>query len=372
MKPKTARYLRVLSHDFRQFSGELSVYIIKTLHLQFIKFEAGKSVFVTALYKQRGRLANKLMHSGMAGLTAFGAIIAPVVAQEFPGLQGNGVDPWDIQSPSSVLSASTQDPEIATSISTKDYRDKIIEYTVQEGDTVSTIAEKFNVSSDTIRWENDLKSKDSIKQGQTLKILPVTGVSHKVGKGDTVYSIAKKYDTDPQGIVNFPFNTFVNDETFELAVGQTLIVPEGIIKDVVQWQPVARARQVTPDAGTVVASGSFVWPTAGKITQNFSWYHKAIDVANKAAPGVLAADSGKVVTAGWSSVGYGNHVVIDHGNGYRTLYAHMSKLYVVAGQSVGRGAALGQMGSTGRSTGTHLHFEVIHNGVYLNPLSVLR
>lgn len=372
MKPKVARNISFLSRDFRQFSGELAIFTLKTLHLQFVKFESGKSIFVTALYKQRGKLANKLMHSGMAGLTAFGAIIAPVVAQEFPGLQGNGVDPWDIQSPSSVLSASTQDPEIATSISTKDYRDKIIEYTVAEGDTVSTIAEKFNISTDTIRWENDLKSKDAIKVGQALKILPVTGVSHKVSKGDTVNSIADKYDTDAQQIVSFPFNTFEDDETFRLSVGQVLIVPDGIIKDVPQWQPVARVRQVTPDAGTVVASGSFVWPTAGKITQNFSWYHKALDIANKSAPGVLAADSGKVVAAGWSSVGYGNHVVIDHGNGYRTLYAHMSRLYVVVGQSVGRGAALGQMGSTGRSTGTHLHFEVIHNGVYLNPWSVLR
>lgn len=355
--------------ELKFFASELAQYLIRNLHLSFLRFEEGKGVFVTALYRQRGKLARRLMHSGMAGLAALGMMIAPVIAQEFPG---RSVDPWDIPTSTSVLSATTEDPETTTLVSDK-VRDKIIQYTVQEGDTVSTIAEKFGISEDTIRWQNNLKSKDSIKVGQNLEILPVTGISHKVSKGDTVYSISKRYDTSAQAIVDFPYNSFVNDETFELAIGQVVIVPDGVKPADILWSPIARVRQITPDAGTVVASGAFVWPTGGTITQRFAWYHKGIDIANKGGPGVLAADSGKVIVAGWvDGYGYGNRVIIDHGNGYRTLYAHLSQVYVVPGQTVARGNSIGKMGSTGRSTGVHLHFEVIQGGNYLNPLNVLR
>jgi murein DD-endopeptidase MepM/ murein hydrolase activator NlpD len=364
------RQIAAFLDNLMLFVFELTKFLLHTFHLQFIKFETHKGNFVTALYKQRGKLAQKLMHSGMAGITALGVMIAPIIAQELPG---RSVDPWNLPSTTQVLSASIEDQSTATVFSDK-LRGETIDYAVQEGDTVSTIAQKFGVSEDTIRWENDLKAKDQIKIGQSLKILPVTGVSHKVKKGDTVHSIAKYYDTSAQSIVDFPFNSFANDETFELAVGQTIIVPEGIKPAEVLWQPLARnnTRQTTPDAGTVVASGSFVWPTQGTITQNYSWFHKGIDVANKSLPPILAADSGTVVAAGWDSSGYGNKVIIDHGNGTRTLYGHMTRIYVIVGQRVARGNQIGQMGSTGRSTGPHLHFEVIRNGVYLSPLGVLK
>ncbi|MFZ5933027.1 MAG: peptidoglycan DD-metalloendopeptidase family protein [Patescibacteria group bacterium] len=352
--------------DVKLFLSELTGYSIKNLHLSFLRFEEGKGVFVTALYRQRGKYARRLMHTGMAALAAVGIMIAPAVAQEFPG---RSVNPWEIPTTTAVLSASTSDPETTTLVSDK-VRDKIIEYPVQEGDTIASIANKFGVSEDTIRWQNDI-SKDRIKVGQVLEILPVAGISHKVQKGDTVYSIAKRFDTSPQAIVDFPYNTFVNDETFELAIGQVIVVPDGVRPSAIPTGP--RIRQITPDAGTVVASGIFVWPAGGTITQRFAWYHKGIDIANKAAPTVLAADAGKIIVAGWpDGYGYGNRVIIDHGNGFRTLYAHLSQVYVVAGQSVNRGAPIGKMGSTGRSTGIHLHFEVIQNGVYLNPLNVLR
>jgi len=356
-----------LFSDVKLFFRELTRYLIKNLHLSFLRFEEGKGVFVTALYRQRGKMARRLMHGSMAGLAAAGMMLAPVIAQEFPG---RSVDPWEIPSTSAVLSATTEDPNTTTLVSEK-MRDKILEYTVQEGDTVSTIAEKFGIDADTIIWQNDLSSKGTIKPGQTLGILPVVGVSHKVSKGDTVYSIAKKYDTAPQGVVDFPFNSFTNDETFELAIGQIVIIPDGIPPKAAPTSP--RIRQITPDAGTVVASGSFVWPAGGTITQRFAWYHKGIDIASNAAPNILAADSGTVIVAGWpDGYGYGNRVMIDHGNGYRTLYAHLSRIYVVPGQTVTRGDAIGKMGSTGRSTGIHLHFEVIRNGVYLNPITVLQ
>ncbi|MBI2065957.1 M23 family metallopeptidase [Candidatus Woesebacteria bacterium] len=352
--------------EVKLFFSELTNYLIKNLHLSFLRFEEGKGVFVTALYRQRGRYARRLMHTGMAALAAVGIMIAPVIAQEFPG---RSVNPWEIPSTSTVLSATTEDPETTTLVSDK-VRDKVIEYTVQEGDTIASIAQKFGIDEDTVRWQNSI-SGDRIKLGQTLEILPVTGISHKVAKGDTVYSIAKKYDTSPQAIVDFPYNTFSNDETFELAIGQVVVVPDGVRPSAIPTGP--RIRQITPDAGTVVASGTFVWPTGGTITQRFVWYHKGIDIANRGAPAILAADAGTIVGAGWlDGYGYGNRVIIDHGNGYRTLYGHLSQIYVVPGQTVARGAAIGKMGSTGRSTGMHLHFEVLLNGIYLNPLSVLR
>ena len=337
--------------------------MVRKLHLSFWRFEKGKGFMVEALYRQRGKFARRFVHTGMAALAGLGMIIAPTLAKEFPG---RTINLWEANTQPPVLSVFAQNPEMQTVIS--DVRDKIIEYKVQSGDTLSKVADKFGVSLETIRWQNSL-TKDVIKEGQILKILPVTGVSHTVKKGDTVYSIAKLYDTSAQAVVDFPFNTFTNDETFALAIGQVIIVPDGVMP---KAQPATRIRQITPNAGTVVASGNFVWPTAGTITQRFVWYHKGVDIANSSAPDILAADSGTVVTSGWSTVGYGNHIIIDHGNGYRTLYAHMQILYVKAGQTVNRGDRIGKMGSTGRSTGTHLHFEVILNGVHLNPLNVLK
>jgi murein DD-endopeptidase MepM/ murein hydrolase activator NlpD len=357
-----------LVRDISEFSREFGAYSAKSIVRGSIKMDARKGLVVASLYRRRGKYAKRLMHSGMAGIAALGVMIAPMVAQEFPG---EGVDPWSVTS-AGVLSLTSASDQTETIIADRQFRDSVIHYTVEEGDTVSTIADKYGVSVDTIRWQNDLPSRDSIKVGQELEILPVTGVLHTVRKGDTVYSIAKKYDIDAQAIVNYPFNTYTNDETFELAIGQNVIVPDGVEPEAVLWSPTARIRQITPNAGTVVASGNFVWPANGTISTHFVWYHPGIDIANRAMPNVLAADSGTVIVAGWpDNYGYGNRIVIDHGNGTRTLYAHLNRIYVVAGQSVNRGDAIGQMGSTGRSTGPHLHFEVTRNGVKVNPLGVL-
>lgn len=350
--------------EIRTFFFELTKFIIKSLHLSFLKFEERKGLVVTALYRKRGKLSRTLSHSGMAVITALGVMLAPLIAQEFPG---KSVDPWTISAAKPVLSASTDDPGIDTQVSTK-VRDSIIDYQVQSGDTVTSVANKFGISPDTIRWENDLTG-DKIKVGQTLKILPVTGIAHTVAKGDTVYSIAKKYDANSQAIIDFPFNTFTNDETFELAIGQTVIVPDGVMPQV---QASPRARQMTPNAGAVTASGQFVWPTQGVITQRYSWYHPGIDIANPSLPLDVAADSGRVLYAGWDASGYGNMVLIDHGNGFKTRYGHLSQIMVISGQTVSKGQVVGRMGSTGRSTGPHTHFEIYLNGIRVNPLNYLR
>lgn len=355
-----------LGDDIKKFFFELTKFIFKSLHISFLRFEERKGVIVTSLYRERGKSARRLTHYGMAGLTALGVVMAPIIAQEFPG---RSVNPWTVSAAPSVLSAATDDPGIDTQVSSK-VRDSIIDYTVLSGDTVSSVAQKFGVSADTIRWQNNLTG-DKIKVGSTLEILPVTGVAHKVVKGDTVYSIAKKYDAEAQAIVDFPFNSFSNDETFELAIGQTVIVPDGVMPTGT-GVAVPRARQLTPDAGTVVASGQFVWPTQGVITQRFSWYHPGIDIANPSLPLDVAADAGTVIYAGWDTTGYGNMVLIDHGNGYKTRYGHLSQIMVISGQHVNRGDTIGRMGSTGHSTGPHTHFEIYLNGVRVNPLNYLK
>lgn len=362
--------MKKLLREFGLFLSVWGVYLSHRGRLGFGHFENIKGLLVDRLTFGRGKMTRPFVHSGMATLVIVGMALTPLIATSYPGFAQS---PWQETMPSSaVLSAATDSEQTATIISDKP-RAEIVNYKVEPGDTVSSIAQKFGVSIDTIRWANDLSSISSIKPGQTLKILPVTGVVHKVAKGDTIYSIAKHYEADAQSVVDFPFNTFTNDETFALAVGQEIVVPDGVMPKVQPWSPTKYIARRTPDAGAVSAIGSFAWPTSGTITQGFRWYHMAVDIANRAAPAILAADNGRVLVAGWpDGSGYGNRVIIDHGNGYQTLYAHMQKIYVTSGQTVRRGDQLGQMGSTGRSTGTHLHFEIHRNGTKLDPLGFLK
>jgi murein DD-endopeptidase MepM/ murein hydrolase activator NlpD len=358
-----------LSQDFKDFFICLLGYVRAKVYRVFYLFEDAKGWLASGLYRQRGRYTQPFMHSGLALMLVGGITLGPtLISETFPGL---GKDPWqETVAPSAVI-ASAMEGDTATLHSVKP-RSDVIEYEVKSGDTISTIADQFGISVDTIRWENNLKDVKTVKPGQVLRILPVTGVMHTVIRGDNIYTIAKKYQVDAQVIVDWPYNSFANDETFELTAGQTLMVPDGIMPDQVQTQPRKTYAQV-PVAGSVVGSGQFAWPTVGKITQYFSWYHKALDIANPAAPDVLAADGGTVIIAGWvAPMDYGIHVIIDHGNGYQTLYGHMQKLYVSAGQKVTRGQPLGKMGSTGRSTGTHCHFEIRKNGAGQNPLDYLK
>lgn len=361
--------MKRLFADFRQFFKLWFQYLSKRAYFTFFHFEKGKGIFVGRLTLGRGKLTKPFIHSGMAALVILGMALAPLIASSSPGF---GKNSWQETSAPTVLSLATAMEATSTIISEKP-RSDIIGYTVLPGDTISGIAQKFGVSIDTIRWANDLQTISSIKPGQVLKILPITGIAHKVKKGETIYSIAKNYSSDAEAIVDFPFNTFANDETFALAVGQLLIVPDGIKPKETPWAAGAYIARKTPDAGVISATGIFAWPATGTISQGFRWYHQAIDIANRAGPPVLAADSGKVTVAGWpDGQGYGNRVIIDHGNGFVTLYAHLAKIYVAAGQTVKRGNQIGQMGSTGRSTGIHLDFRIFKNGVSVDPLKYLQ
>jgi murein DD-endopeptidase MepM/ murein hydrolase activator NlpD len=259
-------------------------------------------------------------------------------------------------------------------------RREVIKYTVQPGDTVSDIAEKFEVSPDSILWANGKleDNPDMLSVGQVLNIPPVSGVLHTVQSGETVRSIAEKYkskkfDTNAliQNILNSEFNQERHDfknPDYVLTVGQFLMVPEGVKP----YQP----RIVYAYSGPIPASaargtGSFGWPVSGRVTQKFWTRHQAIDIAAPKGTPVVAADSGYVVQAGWSNVGYGYMILINHGNGYLTRYAHLSALNVEVGESVRKGQLIGRVGSTGNSTGPHLHFEIIRGTAHRNPFGLL-
>ena len=353
-----------LGQDLLSFLVSLFNYFKNKILSSFHWVEKIKSSLAAGLYQQRGRLVRPFVHSGMAFLIIGGITLGPILIAE------NLSNPWREESPSAtVLTAAMAETGTSTLVSQKP-RAETIEYKVEPGDTISTIAEKFGVSVDTIIWENNLKSVKDIKPGQTLKVLPVSGVLYKVKPGETIYSIAKKHQVDPQGIVDWPYNSFANDETFALAVGQLLMIPDGIKP---KETPLAPKRLFATIPGAGLGTGQFAWPTSGGISQGFSWYHKAIDISNKGTPEILAADGGTVIIAGWPTPwAYGNHIIIDHGNGQQTLYAHLSQIYVSVGQKVARGQTIGKMGSTGRSTGPHLHFEIRINSAAQNPLNYLK
>ncbi len=254
-------------------------------------------------------------------------------------------------------------------------REEIITYAVEEGDTLSDIAAKFNISLNTLLWSNNLSARSSIRTGKELTILPVSGVTHTVGKGETMTKIASRYGVKIEEI--YAFNKLSPDDA--ISVGTKLVVPGGEIKAIASAPSSVGRVFAAPSGGKPGAgggsgtgTGSMLWPTDLRvITQYFGWKHTGIDVDCKFTNDNYAADAGTVIFAGWKG-GYGYAVDIDHGGGLTTRYGHHASLYVSTGDVVARGAALGRCGTTGRSTGTHLHFEVRQNGSLRNPLEYVR
>jgi len=328
-------------------------------------FEKIKDLIVAFLITKRGKYSQSFLNTSFFLLVASALIGGPIIAENSPFNSGIEIDGSRYQA--EEVSYNPYEGSLRTVISVKP-RDSIVNFSVVGGDTLASIAKKFNISVDTIKWTNNLKT-DTIKPGQSLKIPPVTGVVHKVVSGETIYTIAKKYSTDAQKIVNFPFNDFTDLDSFGLTAGQTLYVPDGVIEE---EQPRVSQRFLAQIQAGVRGSSNFIWPTSGVITQYPVWYHMALDIANSSGPAVIAADSGTVIFVGCVRYGYGCHVIIDHNNGYQTLYGHLSSYSVEAGDSVSQGNQIGVMGSTGMSTGTHLHFEVRSGGTLLNPLNFLK
>lgn len=357
--------IQILRDDIRLWWNGWYNYAARKLRRFGSWFETNKDVIVDILMARRGGYQRPFLHFSISVLVLAAILAAPILATKYPG--GTTGVLADFTPPSAVVSSlNLSEYGIQTQVSEKP-RDQTITYMIQKGDTLSTIAQKFNVSIDTIKWSNDIKS-DSLTIGDPLKIPPVTGLVIKVQEGESIYSIAKKYKTDAQKIVNFPFNDFSDLDTFALSVGQTLIVPDGVMPQYAAiYAPSYSVSQLA--AG---GSGQFAWPTVGVLTQYPIWYHMAYDIANPSQPAVTASGDGKVILVEYLTYGYGRHVIIDHGNGLSTLYGHLIEMYVKTGDTVSRGQVIGKMGSTGRSSGTHLHFEVRRNGTTVNPASFLK
>lgn len=355
--------------DVLEYSRTVRWYLgRKALYAGFF-LETGKSMVVTVLKMRRGTYQKPFLHAGMVILTASAVLSAPLIVNEYPTAAAGRVLSA-ATSPSAVLNTATDitNVDTVTKESEKPRRD-VIDYTVVSGDTLSTIAKNFGVDTDSIAYLNDISVGKLLKPGEVIKIPPVSGIIVKVKSGDTIASLAKKYGLpSAQPIVDWPYNSFANDETFALTAGQTLVLPGGVPPAVIPVVP----RIINAPGLFAGGTGQFMWPAGGIITQYFSWYHGGDDIAASSGTPIVAADSGRVTSVQYLNYGYGYYATIDHGNGYRTLYAHMSRIDVSEGQNVGRGERIGLMGSTGRSTGPHLHFEIYNGGNRVNPLGLLK
>jgi murein DD-endopeptidase MepM/ murein hydrolase activator NlpD len=269
----------------------------------------------------------------------------------------------------------------------------VITYTVQLGDSIFSIADDFGLKPETILWGNFELLEDNphlLKTGQSLNILPVNGTYYQWHENDNLGQIASFFKVEPQSIIEYPGNRFdLTEATVEepnVEPGKWLIVPEGwrAIKD---WGPPAITRNNPASAayygaghcGSIyqgaIGIGTFVWPTVNRQISGYHYdpaIHPAIDIGGQTGDAIFAVDNGVVVYAGWSDYGYGYLIVIDHGTGWQSAYAHLSAVGVSCGQSVFQGTQIGGLGSTGNSSGPHLHFELIYNGAKVNPLNFLQ
>jgi murein DD-endopeptidase MepM/ murein hydrolase activator NlpD len=266
-----------------------------------------------------------------------------------------------------------EEEERAASQKASQGRRGLITYEVARGDTLSTIAERFGISQETLVWANNIINPDFLRLGQKLLILPVSGVLHIVQRGETLSGIARRYGAKPSDILAYAPNGLTEPD--KLSIGQKLIIPGGKMPRLVPSSRGGIRQQVpsSPVGGRAVQAAAirFAWPTAGPITQYFSRGHRALDIAPPYGTPIRAAAGGRVVEARRLRYGYGWYLIIDHGQGYSTLYAHMGRFNVWTGTRVAAGQIIGAVGATGRVTGPHLHFEVRRNGVAVNPLSVL-
>ncbi len=255
-------------------------------------------------------------------------------------------------------------------------RSAVVTYTVQEGDTLDSIAAQHGVTSYTIFWVNGLHRPQDIEPGLVLTIPPLSGVPHTVRAGETLDSVADLYGVRAGNIVGYPPNGL--NYPYNLEPGQDLFVPGGMIE--IPDYYVEAGTRPPPTLVKMPGGEKLSWPTVGEITGPFGWsrayggYHDGLDIANDWGTPIYAAADGTVVEAGWGGLGW--YVVIDHGNGFSTEYGHMGdRPFVSAGDTVARGQQIGLMGRTygrgGYATGVHLHFGVRHRGIHIDPLPLL-
>ncbi len=246
-------------------------------------------------------------------------------------------------------------------------------YVVERGDTPNIIADKVGISAATLLGGNAWMSQESnaLQTGSELRVLPVDGALHKVKIGDTLEGIAEQYKVSVDDIVNYEPNNI--EFTERLFVDSELLIP-GVEIGAFYWT----APKSNPNNNgnwAVVGTGTFSWPVGGRCVTNYYWYgHAGLDVSLRMGAAVSAADTGTVTYASWASgtyYDYGNLIVVNHGNGFETFYAHLSGINVVPGQIVEKGQLIGASGNSGRSSGPHIHIEIRLNDARLNPLDYL-
>jgi len=281
-------------------------------------------------------------------------------------------------------------------------RATVIQYTIQTGDTVESIAKKFNVTNDTIGWNNPIQYLNTLQVGTTLTILPIDGIMYTPTSDQTIQQIADKFKVSPYAIINSEYNHLQNATPSFLVPANALhiMVPGGVTNKVLTyWQPsiTTRSGPALPSGsnyGSDISgtgqiefgggsgscgfqtngggNGSLGLPVTGyTVVRGFSSFHSGIDLAKPIGSPVVAAGTGTIIFAGWSDWGYGNSIVIAHTPGLMTLYGHLSQINVRCGQSVTRGELIGEVGSTGNSTGPHLHFEIRVGQVPVDPVSMM-
>jgi len=339
-----------------------SLGIITTIGMPFVA-RAGVFSFVSSLFGNITKAA-QISADNSQSISLLQADIKPGSDLPSGGAEITIIDGTALASDASPLSSEDHDA------SHRPGSDQISIYVVRAGETISQIATMFNVSVNTIVWTNNLKTKD-VHEGQVLIILPISGVKYSVKAGDTIESIAKAYKGDATEIKNY--NNLSDNAV--LATGTEIIIPDGEIAAVVPViikKPVVKSPKSSiggpqhaaalPDVAVTEGdtTGYYMRPLLGGIkTQGIHGYN-AVDIGTPVGSTVYAAASGSVIISrdsGWNG-GYGEYIVIAHSNGTQTLYAHLSGTIVVEGQSVVQGQVLGYSGSTGKSTGPHLHFEV--------------
>ncbi|MFQ5420414.1 MAG: peptidoglycan DD-metalloendopeptidase family protein [Anaerolineae bacterium] len=247
-------------------------------------------------------------------------------------------------------------------------------YLVQRGDTPTSIAEAYGISPETILGGNPrLSEESSLLQADTeIVILPVDGVLHDVRPGDTVESVAALYGASVEDIINYEPNNL--EFPYRLYPDTQIIVPGGV-RELFVWTPpdLTTVNRGTSGIGSgvnpvIVGTGTFIFPVVSRVFTQYYWYgHPGIDIALPIGSAVYASDSGTVTFAGWNTYGYGNLIVVNHGNGFETFYAHLSQIFVVPGQIVYQGDVIGGTGSTGNSSGPHIHFEIRQKNNRLDP-----
>jgi LysM repeat protein len=288
------------------------------------------------------------------------------------------------QAPSGVASPVARLADGHTQIPTRG-RSEVITYTVQVGDTLFGIADKFGLHPETLLWGNYFVLKDDphlLFPNEVLNILPVDGTYHLVTKDNTLAKIASFYGVTPTVILDWPGNNL--DASNPVLVPGTYLVVPGGHRELTSWQvPTISRTDKTTTATNIgqcpggytgaVGTGSFVWPANNHTLSGYDFtpIHHGIDIRAHLGDPIYATDSGVIVYAGPNSFGFGNLVVIDHGNGWQSIYGHLSQWNVVCGQSVFQGGLIGLAGSTGNSSGPHLHFELHYKGAFVNPWTVL-